>query len=152
VDPGRWPISAKIIRLWSGPGGGQPWVAAGLNPRIAEPTRPPNPNGVDLAEGRPLQGRSHFSPSISVGFTYGYSRFPASRDGTRRIDNALILMLMGRWPTGANLNPRGGQESAQSRKAEGHNAWFRRAKLWSALGMLKWHDRRGAKCQEHATL
>jgi hypothetical protein len=65
VDPGRWPISAKIIRLWSGPGGGQPWVAAGFNLRIAEPTRPPNPNGVDLAEGRPLQSRSHFSPSLS---------------------------------------------------------------------------------------
>ncbi|MGD1102313.1 MAG: hypothetical protein ABSA59_09630 [Terriglobia bacterium] len=64
-----------------GPGRGQPWVAAGFNLRMAEATRYPNPNGVELTDVRPLQGRNYLSASLSAGFTYGYSRYPASREG-----------------------------------------------------------------------
>jgi hypothetical protein len=74
---------------------GQPWVAAGFNLRIAEPNRPFNPNGVDRRKGRPLQGRILFSLSAPVGFTYGYSRYPASRDGRRRSNGRLIPAPMG---------------------------------------------------------
>ena len=62
---------------------GQPWVAAGFNLRLAEPHGPFNPDGVDRGKGRPLQGRIPFSPSVSVGFTYGYLWCPASREGRR---------------------------------------------------------------------
>ena len=74
---------------------GQPWVAAGFNLRLAEPNGPFNPDGVDRGKGRPLQGRIPFSPPVSVGFTYGYSRCPASREGRRRIVAWIILAPMG---------------------------------------------------------
>ncbi|MGD1104402.1 MAG: hypothetical protein ABSA59_20320 [Terriglobia bacterium] len=38
---------------------------------------------IDPAKVRPLQGRNALSASISVGFTYDYSRYPASRDSRR---------------------------------------------------------------------
>ena len=63
----------------AGPGRGQPWVAAGFNLRIAKPPRPCNPDGVDPTSVRPLQGRNDLAASLSVGFTYGYSRYAASR-------------------------------------------------------------------------
>jgi hypothetical protein len=83
----------KQFPVW--PRRGQPWVAAGFNLRLAEPHGPFNPDGVHRGKGRPLQGRIPFSPSVSVGFTYGYSRCPASREGRRRIMGWLILAPMG---------------------------------------------------------
>jgi hypothetical protein len=66
--------------------------------RLAEPHGPFNPDGVDPGKGRPLQGRIPFSPSVSVGFTYGYSWCPASREGRGRIIGWLILPSMPLYP------------------------------------------------------
>jgi hypothetical protein len=63
----RWPMTTQdgsiggffrslLSRFWSGPGRGQPWAAAGINLRTAEPTRLPNPS----ADGLTLRG---FGPS-----------------------------------------------------------------------------------------
>jgi hypothetical protein len=41
---------------------------------------PPNPNGVDLFTVGPSRAGRLVNPSVTVGFTYGYSRCPASRD------------------------------------------------------------------------
>ena len=51
--------------------------------------------GRGARQGRPLQGRTRFGPRVSVGFTYGYSWFPASRGGMQRIGNELVLARMG---------------------------------------------------------
>ena len=69
---------------------GQRRIAAGFNLRIAEPNGPFNPNGVAREKGRPLQGRNGCRAPVSVGFTYGYSRFPASREGQQRINAGLF--------------------------------------------------------------
>jgi len=49
---------------------------------------------------RPLRGRNAFWASVSAGFTYGYSRCPASRDGNGAgtIEIVLILATMGQAP------------------------------------------------------
>ena len=52
----------------AGPGRGQPGVAAGFNLRIAKPTRPRNPDGVDPTNVRLLQGRNDLAVPPSVGF------------------------------------------------------------------------------------
>ncbi len=39
-----------------------------------------NPNGVDLGRVGPSRAGRLMDASVSVGFTYGYSRCPASRD------------------------------------------------------------------------
>ena len=57
----------------AGPGRGQRRVAAGLNLRIAKPTRPPNPDGVEATKVRPLQGWMSFDGLLIRGF------HPASR-------------------------------------------------------------------------
>jgi len=41
-----------------------------------------NPNGVDLGWVGPSRAGRLMDASVSVGFTYGYSRCPASRDAT----------------------------------------------------------------------
>jgi len=41
-----------------------------------------NPNGVDLGRVRPSRAGTLMGASVSVGFTYGYSGCPASRDAT----------------------------------------------------------------------
>ena len=46
-----------------------------------------NPSGADRRQCRPLQGRRLLGYRVSVGFTYGYSWFPASREGAQRIGN-----------------------------------------------------------------
>ena len=96
-------MKGRIDWTIAGPGRGQPWVAAGLNLRIAKPTRPPNPDGVDPTNVRPLQGRNDLAAPFSVGFTYGYSPWPASRDGNGagRIEIVLILAPMGQRPRNA---------------------------------------------------
>ena len=38
---------------------------------------------IDPTKVRPLQGRNDLLASLPVGFTYGYSRYPASRDSPR---------------------------------------------------------------------
>ena len=43
----------------------------------------PNPTGVELTKVRPLQGWEYLPTSLSEGSTYGYSRYPASRDPPR---------------------------------------------------------------------
>jgi hypothetical protein len=65
-----------------------------FQPAVTKARRDVNPNGVARASGRPLQGRNNLLPSLSVGFTHGYSRFPASREANRRFDGRLILALM----------------------------------------------------------
>jgi len=41
-----------------------------------------NPDGVDLGRVGPSRAGMLMDASVSVGFTYGYSRCPASRDAT----------------------------------------------------------------------
>jgi hypothetical protein len=96
-SPVEHPIGVKLSNFRSGPEGA-PWVAAGFNLRLAEPNGPFNPDRVDRGKGWPLQGRIFCSPSVSVGFTYGYSRCPASRERRRRIIGRLILTPIVRPP------------------------------------------------------
>ena len=53
-----------------------------FQPADSKAPRPPNPDGVDPTKVRPLQGRNDLAASLSVGFTYGYSRNAASRHST----------------------------------------------------------------------
>ncbi len=41
-----------------------------------------NPSGVDLRRVGPSRAGMLMDASVSVGFTYGYSQYPASRDAT----------------------------------------------------------------------
>ena len=77
-----------------------------FQPAVISARRDVNPNGVARASGRPLQGRNYFLPALPVGFTYGYSRFPASREGNRRFDGRLILAPMGDGGEGGLADPR----------------------------------------------
>jgi hypothetical protein len=47
-----------------------------------------NPNGVDLGRVGPSRAGRLMDASVSVGFTYGYSRCPASRDATHSTELA----------------------------------------------------------------
>ncbi len=64
----------------------------GLKTGIAHPTVRGHGRSSKRPAGRPLQGRTLFGPWVSVGFTYGYSWFPASRERMQRIGNELNLV------------------------------------------------------------
>ena len=83
---------------------------------MAEQIDVANPNGVDHDRGRPLQGRNDFCSSRSVGFTYGYSRFPAPRESARPTSWLAHLVL------GRGLRCRGATSAPPrlSRKAGSH--------------------------------
>ena len=57
--------------------------------------RPPSPDGADTTKVRPLQGRNDLAASLSVGFTYGYSRCAASRRARTPSENPLTKRLVG---------------------------------------------------------
>jgi hypothetical protein len=60
-----------------------------------------NPDGVDLGRVGPSRAGMLMDASVSVGFTYGYSRCPASRDATHSTElaeGALTLAHMGLRP------------------------------------------------------
>src|SRR5208282_1924534 len=74
--------------------------------------RNPNPNGVELTNVRPPQGRNFPWASDSVGFTYGYSRYPASRESDTSIQNPLQARVARACFEGPRLVPDGQGEAA----------------------------------------
>ena len=52
-----------------------------------------NPNGVDLGRVGPSRAGMLMDAAFSVGFTYGYSRCPASRDATQSTEFDLRQLL-----------------------------------------------------------
>ena len=62
-------------------------MAAGFNLRMTGAfTNQANPNGVDLGPVGPSRAGMLMDASFSVGFTYGYSWCPASRDATQNTE------------------------------------------------------------------
>jgi hypothetical protein len=82
---------------------------------------------------RPLRGRNAFWASVSVGFTYGYSRCPASRDGNGAGTIEIVLIL---GPMG--IRPIGAISFEVARKPVRRRAWSDTNSTKSAL-MLLWH-------------
>ena len=78
----------------------QPQVDANLRIIPANPPQPWRLEGLTVPKVRPLQGRQVFLACVSVGFTYGYSLCPASRDGGRHWTWRTITQKTGRTKSG----------------------------------------------------
>jgi len=67
-----------------------------------------NPNGVDLGRVGPFRAGMLTDASFSVGFTYGYSRCPASRDATHSTElteGGPYLSAYGALPPATRVQP-----------------------------------------------
>jgi len=110
---------------------------------------PPNPNGVDLFTVGPSRAGRLVNPSVSVGFTYGYSRCPASRDlsgDSRMIVSSYYLSAYGPLAWAPLVRPLGAQSTAL--RTESTPLWAESSPLWGgmngALGLRILSDFRGA--------